>query len=338
MSSKQYPQDMPNTVDNSVTDHDRMYLYLWHEEGDDECKFGERFVRADVEPWDDCLTRVRQSLGVRKDRFDTGLIVVDTIWDISELAEEVNRNRRGGRMDDYVRKFIGHRKGSTGEVHLLEASDMQARVNKWISKQGGELIEAGLSTKQYEVAEEVLDHFDSGNKVVLAELCARFGKTIWSGALALETDTQLTVVASYVKTVFASFADDLTNFQQFSDVVHVDTQDEDYQAQIDDALGAGKQVFAYLSLCKGTRREERIDYLFDSWECDKMLIVDEADFGAHQKGQAEPLIDQLDNIDRVIIMTGTNADRAVTHWPVDQIISVTYPELLMQKRETQANQ
>ena len=339
MSSKYYPHAMPNTVLNTVTDYDRMYLYLWHEDGDtDECKFGERFVPAGKEPWDECCTRVRQSVGVRKDKFDTGIIVIDTIWDISELAEEVNKNRRGGKMDDYVRKFIGYRKNSTGEIHLLDSTDMQKRVNKWISKQGGDLIEAGLSTKQYEVAEEVLDHFDRGDKVVLAELCARFGKTIWSGALALETEAQLTVVASYVKTVFASFADDLTNFQQFSDVVHVDTQDEDYQAQIDDALGAGKQVFAYLSLCKGTKREERIDYLFDSWECDKMLIVDEADFGAHQKGQAEPLIDQLDNIDRVIIMTGTNADRAVTHWPVDQIISVTYPELLMQKRETQANQ
>ena len=339
MSSKYYPHSMPNTVDNSVTDLDRMYLYLWHEDGDtDECKFGERFVRAGQDPWNECCTRVRQSVGVRKDKFDSGIIIIDNIWDISELAEDVHRNRRGGKMDDYVRKFIGHRKNATGEIHLLEASDMQARVNKWINKQGGELIEAGLSTKQYEVAEEVLNHFEAGDKVVLAELCARFGKTIWSGALALETESQLTVVASYVKTVFASFADDLTNFEQFANAVHVDTQDEDYQEQIDDALGAGKQVFAYLSLCKGTRREERIDYLFDAWECDKMLIVDEADFGAHQKGQAEPLIAQLDNIDRVVIMTGTNADRAVTHWPVDQIISVTYPELLMQKRETQANQ
>jgi hypothetical protein len=73
----------------------------------------------------------------------------------------------------------------------------------------------------------------------------------------------------------SSPSDDLTNFEQFADVVHVDTQDEDYQEQIDEALGAGKQVFAYLSLCKGTKREERIDYLFDAWECDKMLIVDE---------------------------------------------------------------
>ena len=37
----------------------------------------------------------------------------------------------------------------------------------------------------------------------------------------------------------------------------------------------------------------------------------------------------------VIIMTGTNADRAVTHWSIDSIVSVTYPELLIQKVETQ---
>jgi hypothetical protein len=62
-----------------------------------------------------------------------------------------------------------------------------------------------------------------------------------------------------------------------------------------------------------------------------MLIVDEADFGAHQVKQALPLIDKIPQIDYIIIMTGTNSDRASTHWPVDVALSVTYPELLIQK-------
>jgi NADH-quinone oxidoreductase subunit G len=36
--------------------------------------------------------------------------------------------------------------------------------------------------------------------------------------------------------------------------------------------------------------------------------------------------------DTFIIYQGTNADRAVTHWPINSIISVTYPELLIQKK------
>jgi hypothetical protein len=33
-------------------------------------------------------------------------------------------------------------------------------------------------------------------------------------------------------------------------------------------------------------------------------------------------------------MTGTNSDRAVTHWPIDTMSSVTYMELLLQKKAT----
>jgi hypothetical protein len=69
-----------------------------------------------------------------------------------------------------------------------------------------------------------------------------------------------------------------------------------------------------------------------------MLIIDEADFGIHRENQALPLVDESDNVDYILIMTGTNADRAVTHWrKTTSIVSVTYPELLMQKRITLSN-
>jgi hypothetical protein len=34
-------------------------------------------------------------------------------------------------------------------------------------------------------------------------------------------------------------------------------------------------------------------------------------------------------------MTGTNADRASKLWKIDTMLSVTYPELLIQKRASQ---
>jgi hypothetical protein len=236
-------------------------------------------------------------------------------------------------MDDYLREFIGYRKGSTGEIHKLHGDDMKLRVNKLLAKLGQPLTTVGLSTKQYNVAEEVLSAFAKDERVVLAELCARFGKTIWSGAVAVEQGADLVVIASYVKTVFTSFATDLTSFQQFANYAHVDTSDVDYQEQIKTALATGKKIFAYLSLANGTKRQERIDYLFNN-KIEKMLIVDEADFGAHQIKQAQPLIDKLDNLVYTIIMTGTNAERAATHWPIDSMVSVTYPELLIQKKAT----
>jgi hypothetical protein len=320
-----------------ILSEDKMYCYLWEDIDDDnECKFGERFVKKGQNPKKECATRIRQSLGVRKDRYDEGKIRIVSIWDVSTIGDSVGKNRKGGKVDDFLRAKIGYRKGSTGEVHTLSGDEMKIKVNKVVSKFGQDLIVAGLSTKQFEIAEEVIDLFNTSSRVVLAELCARFGKTIWSASVAVEQGVDVVIVASYVKTVFTSFASDLTSFEQFAKYVHVDTSDENYQERINNALANGKKVFAYLSLCNGENRQSRIDYLFDV-NATKMLIVDEADFGAHTDKQALPLVEKIKAHEDVnaIIMTGTNADRAVTHWPVNGIVSVTYPELLIQKKETQ---
>jgi len=313
---------------------DRMYCYLWSEAGHKkESKFGERWVFAGQDPEVECRKRIRESMGVRKDLFDSGNVIIHKIWDVSDIAKKVDRYYQRSRMDDYLREFIGHRKGVTGEIHLLDGDDMMVRVNKLLHKMGQPLIEAGLSTKQYQVAEEILTAIKNGSRCMLTELCARFGKTIWSGAVFAESDAQIAIVASYVKTVFTSFEKDLTSFEQFADIVHVDTADPNYQSKIDAALKDGKRVVAYLSLVNGGKRQERIDYLFGLVQ-QKMLIIDEADFGAHTLNQVQPLLDIVDETTYTIIMTGTNSERAASIWPIDYVTSVTYPELLMQKAVT----
>ena len=180
----------------------------------------------------------------------------------------------------------------------------------------------------------VLTIFGDKKDRIMAELFARHGKTLFSGAVAIETGVSLTVVASYVKTVFSSFASQITSFEQFKDIVHVDTQDEDYQEKISGALSEGKQVFAYLSMCNGSKRQNRIDFLY-SREVSRLTLVDEADFGSHQPKQAQALIKAIKEGDKVILLTGTNADRAVGSWGnlIQDFISCTYYEALVHKKE-----
>lgn len=308
-----------------------MYCYLWHETTDeDECKFGERFVFAGQDPLVECRKRIRDSLGVRKDKFDAGIVVVDAVWDVSEWAERVGRNRQHGKMDDYIREQIGFRKGTTGEVHLLDADVMAVKVNRLLQQQGQSLPNAGLSQWQYDQAEEIIRAIASGKRTILAELCARFGKTIWAGALAVETDSPLTIVASYVLTSFASFAKDLTQFEQFRNLVVVDSADKDYEAQIEQALAQKKQVVVFLSMVGSSRRQDRIDYLFGLAQ-PRLVFIDEADFGAHTQKQADPFIAAQGERDVVVLMTGTNGERAVGNWVIDHYIGVTYAELLMER-------
>ena len=310
---------------------DRMYCYLWSED-DTECKFGQRWVKSGLDPQTDCEKRVRESLGVRKDIFPDIQARGVQVWDVSDFAVSVDMMDKKAKVDDHIRKHIGFRKNSTGEVHTISQQLMSVKVSEFLTSHGQTLIEAGLSTDQYHQAENVITAYEKGSRTILAELCARFGKTIWSSAVATETEQELVIVASYVKTVFTSFAGDIAQFEQFRDYIHIDTSEADYQMKIRRAFKDGKKVFAYLSLCGGGKRQERIDFLFGLRKR-RMLIIDEADFGAHQKNQSEPLQSARKKKDLVLIMTGTNSDRAASTWNVDHMTSTTYPELLVSKKE-----
>lgn len=331
-----YPDLTQSRQIPDILNQDRMFLYVWSEKDKpDECKFGERWVKAHTSANTSVYTRVKQSLGVRKDLLTTGVVTVDHVWDVSDWARKVGRFYPQARMDDHVRAFVGARKFSTGEIHEISSADLMLTVNELLSRQDQQLPVAALSTQQARMAEQVTQAFDQGNQVILAELCARFGKTIWSGAVAHELGAQLIVVTSYVKTVFASFAKDLTSFSQWQAYTHVDTQQADWQTTVKHALKHGRKVITYVSMAPGSQRDARIQWLLKRPES-TLLILDEADFGSHTPKQAEALKSCVTPGHRVLIMTGTNSDRAVKLWNVDHMVSVTYPELLVQKTRTQA--
>jgi len=314
---------------------DRMYCYLWHEKTDiDECKFGERWVKDGQDPETEVRKRIKDSVGVRKDKINDGTIELVSFWDVTDLARDLcpARLKQHGRVDDFIREKIGFRKGTTGEIHTLDATEMAFKVNEYIKKTNQPLPVAGLSQNQYTAAENVLTARRKGKRTIVAELCARFGKTIWSGVLVRETRVPLTIVASYVLTSFVSFKKDLSGFEQFRDLILVDAADKDYEEQVDDGLAAGVQVVVFLSMCSGGKRQRKIDFLFGQ-DVKRLVIIDEADFGVHRAGQSQPLIDARSDDDTIILMTGTNGDKAAGIWVVDHYLSVTYPELLIEKHQ-----
>ena len=105
----------------------RMFCYLWSEDSK-ECKFGERWVFAEQDPMTECIKRIRNSVGVRKDKFDEGTIKLLAIWDVTEYAKTIGKYYKGSKVDDSIRTYIGFRKGTTGEIHNLPVEIMKIKV------------------------------------------------------------------------------------------------------------------------------------------------------------------------------------------------------------------
>jgi hypothetical protein len=307
-------------------------IYVWEDldAPESEQKFGDHFSEAKSleDAFEETRKYIRGSLARQKHKLDEGRVVIHKLWDATEYAKLKNRFGKHKKIDDVIRPVIGHHIGA--DVHRIDADTLIVRVNQELIHHGQPLPVVGLAQWQYDQAIEVIDAIEKDKKVILAELCARFGKTIWSGVLAVETEFPITIVASYVLTSFASFTKDLSSFEQFRNLVLVDSADQDYQIRVKDAVKAGKQVVVFLSMCGSDQRQDRIDFLF-GLKKKRLVFIDEADYGAHTKKQSDPFVEAKQKNDVVILMTGTNGERACGSWLIDHYIGTTYTELLMEK-------
>jgi hypothetical protein len=309
-----------------------MFVYAWYEKNNkNETKFGQRFVFAGQDPYQECLKRIRESVGVRKDLFDDGTITLSMIWDVTELATKNGMMDKKSKFDDFLRTKIGRRKQN--EVHNLNVDELIDKVNEILRKEKQPRPIVGLSTAQEADAITVLKGIKEGKRRILAELAARYGKTIWSSAIAVESGIPVVVVSSYVLTSFTSFKNDIRKFQQFQEIEIVDSQVKGYKEIVTKFVEEGKQVMVFVSLCNGVGRDESVKFL-GGLEVQKMVFVDEADYGAHRKGQFDTLQTMVNDNDVLILMTGTNSDRASSEWDIDLMLSTTYFELLVNKKES----
>lgn len=339
----------------------KKFCYLYQDSATGNCKFGTTFVKPGENPVNAIFDRFKQ----QKTKSAEGVFILNgryemkKMWDVSEYAKKLGMNNDKSKMDNVIAEDPASGmpppisdSGVKSEWYEISADDAIEGISSYLRKKQSPPQVARLSMWQAFQLESTLDAMKNGPTTILADLCPRFGKTLWAASVALETKTPLTVVTSYVLSATSSFANQIVDFKQFKDMVIVDTNDDEYKERIRKALKEGKQVLALQSLCMGETRNDKLNDLLGSnydefvnkkFERNKkLLIVDEADYGAHQPNQAEPLQtarDQGKNTS-VILMTGSNAERAIgkdyeeedgnviaARWHIDKTISTVYPEL-----------
>lgn len=141
-------------------------------------------------------------------------------------------------------------------------------------------VELMFTLSQIKALDKALEQYEKG-EVLLAELCPRFGKTVWAMALFDHTDKQVMVVSSYVHSVFNSFKTDYARFTQFEHIAIAESAE-----QVAQNTANGLRSLIVVPLTDNFARWER-KYGWINKLTSKFVFVDEADFGAHRPDQVK---------------------------------------------------
>ena len=173
---------------------------------------------------------------------------------------------------------------------------------------------------------------------IIANLCPRFGKTIWGLMLFNEISrtygNRVMLLPAYWLSVHPSFISELDAFDDFLDLAYVDPNSEDAPYAYQQALDNGNRVVLPVSLngdIETFRKKHQWIANIDNSEI--FSFADEGDFGTHADNQVEKLDfliggDTHNGVLVKVFASGTNVQRlAKGSGRADGVIYTAYSQL-----------
>ncbi len=133
-----------------------------------------------------------------------------------------------------------------------------------------------------------------GSASLIANLCPRFGKTVWALSLfnriTEKYNNNVMLIPAYWLSAHSSFIGELDEYDDFKDIIQIDINDSNAEHDASFALDAGKRIIIPISLHGD----------FDQW-AEKhrwistipneqiFMFADEGDFGTHTENQVSKL-------------------------------------------------
>lgn len=153
-----------------------------------------------------------------------------------------------------------------------------------------------LRSLQQRALDQALDYIDRGgdNPSIIANLCPRFGKTIWALSLFNEISSRYSnrvmLLPAYWLSVHSSFIKELADYEDFQDIVQIDATAEDAEYQAKMAIEADQRILVPISL-HGELEEwcAKHSWLAAIPNDEIFMFADEGDFGTHTDNQVAKL-------------------------------------------------
>jgi len=189
----------------------------------------------------------------------------------------------------------------------------------------------GLTVWQLETLDKLISDLNKDKKKIMAELAARFGKSLLYLSLLKCLEQQVMVVGSYYLTALTSFNNEVNRYSDFSDFKVLDLYNVNFQESFNAYIEQGKKVVVTASLCGDKTNDDNVrnqNADFISNFKNKITVIDEADYGAHTES-CVPFVNKIGAHAPVILTTGTNSERASDNHEVDAFLKVSYLDMQM---------
>ncbi len=200
-----------------------------------------------------------------------------------------------------TKKGLHHHEGSGTEWFKIPGSTVEEAfryLDDLVTSVEGKRVRK--SVKLRDVQKRTLDQAmtmiasGKGEASLIANLCPRFGKTIWALSLfnriTEKYRNRVMLLPAYWLSAHSSFIGELDQYNDFLDIVQIDVDDANASREAEVALEAGKRIIIPISLhgdlemwCK------KHDWIADINNNEIFMFADEGDFGTHTENQTAKL-------------------------------------------------
>jgi hypothetical protein len=196
-----------------------------------------------------------------------------------------------------------------------------------------------LQERKLNQAMDIIDKC-SGDASILANLCPRFGKTIWALSLfnrvSEKYGNRVMLLPAYWLSVHSSFINELDEYAEFTDIAEIDVNDPNAEQLAKEYLEQGMRIVVPMSLHGDlTEWQTKHQWLSEIANNDIFMFADEGDFGTHTENQVAKLKYIFDHgatkdIGKFVSVyaSGTNVQRlAKCSKHIDGVLYTAYSQL-----------
>lgn len=200
-----------------------------------------------------------------------------------------------------TRKGLHHTDGKGTEWFKIPGKTTEeayAYIDSLVAQFEGKRVrnKVKLRKLQQKALDEAMEIIAKGENVatVIANLCPRFGKTIWAlmlfNAISKQYGNRVMLLPAYWLSVHSSFVDELEQFDDFLDIALIDMNKEDAELAAVNALDNNQRIIIPMSL-HGDYNEWTVkhNWIAQINNDDIFMFADEGDFGTHADNQKKKL-------------------------------------------------